>query len=125
MGRIISLRANIFAVRGIVKPRPGEATERTERAEEFTTEVAELTETIIFCSAYSANSVVITPPSLRPLGFSQRVPMANTADADRTYMTPSESAGVAMRSSPIRFVAISRNSRPAATTSISPSSFER
>jgi hypothetical protein len=44
-GRIISLTANIFAVRGIVKPR-GEARERRERrAEEFTTEVAELTET--------------------------------------------------------------------------------
>jgi hypothetical protein len=44
VGRIISPSANIFAVRGIVKPRPVEATERTERAEEFTTEIAELTE---------------------------------------------------------------------------------
>jgi hypothetical protein len=52
-------------------------------------------------------------------------PIANRLAADRTYITPSESAGVAMRSSPIEFAPRCLNTGPAATTIISPSSLER
>jgi hypothetical protein len=51
--------------------------------------------------------------------------MADRLAAVRTYITPSESAGVAISSSPIEFVAICLNGDPAATTNISPSSLER
>ena len=54
-----------------------------------------------------------------------RPPTANRPPEDRTYITPSDSAGVAISSSPIEFVAMWRNSGPAATTMISPSSPER
>jgi hypothetical protein len=43
----------------------------------------------------------------------------------RTYRTPPDSAGVAMTSSPIGLVPIFLNSRPAATTMMSPSSLVR
>src|SRR5205814_9938451 len=52
-------------------------------------------------------------------------PIAVSVRSDRTYITPPDSAGVAISSSPIEFVAICLNSGPAAMTSISPSSFER
>lgn len=50
--------------------------------------------------------------------------MAKRLAADRTYITPSDKAGVAIKSSPIELVAMCSNSRPAATTIISPSSLE-
>ncbi len=37
------------------------------------------------------------------------LPTANTLSAERTYITPSDSAGVAIKSSPIVFVAIWEN----------------
>jgi hypothetical protein len=52
-------------------------------------------------------------------------PIAKRLRAVRTYITPSDSAGVAISSSPIAFVAISLNPGPAVTTRMSPSSFER
>ncbi len=48
--------------------------------------------------------------------------IANSVRAPRTYMTPFESAGVAISASPMGFVAMCRNSGPAATTMTSPSS---
>src|SRR5690349_6564426 len=45
-------------------------------------------------------------------------PTANRLDAERTYMTPCEMAGVAISNSPIEFVATWRNSGPARTTNI-------
>ena len=60
-----------------------------------------------FCSSYGLRAI------------------ANTLADDRTYITPSDSAGVAINSSPIEFVAMCANLGPAAMTSISPSSFER
>jgi hypothetical protein len=53
------------------------------------------------------------------------VPIANTLPAPRTYRTPLDNAGVAITSSPIALVATWRNSRPAPTTMIWPSSFDR
>jgi hypothetical protein len=50
-------------------------------------------------------------------------PIANRVCKPRTYITPRDRAGVAISSSPIALVAMWRNSRPAETTSISPSSF--
>lgn len=50
------------------------------------------------------------------------LPIANKCCAPRTYMTPSESAGVAISDSPIAFVASALNSGPAARTMMSPSS---
>ena len=52
-------------------------------------------------------------------------PIAKRLRAVRTYMTPPESAGVAISSSPIGLIAISLNSSPAETTTMSPSSFDR
>jgi hypothetical protein len=52
-------------------------------------------------------------------------PTANTLCADRTYITLSESAGVAINNSPIEFVPRFSNFRPAAITSMSPSSFDK
>src|SRR5262245_9218419 len=52
-------------------------------------------------------------------------PTANKLDAERTYITPSDSAGVAISNSPIELVAMWLNFSPAEITSISPSSFER
>jgi hypothetical protein len=52
-------------------------------------------------------------------------PTANTLCAERTYITPSESAGVAINNSPIEFVPRNSNLRPAAITSMSPSSFDK
>ena len=52
-------------------------------------------------------------------------PIADTLVAERTNIVPFDSAGVAIRSSPIELVARSLNVRPAWTTSISPSSFDR
>ena len=52
-------------------------------------------------------------------------PIAKSVETPRTYMTPSESAGVAISISPIEFVAMCLNEAPASTTSISPSSFDR
>src|SRR5262245_46103539 len=49
-------------------------------------------------------------------------PMANSVLAPRTYITPSDSAGVAINVSPIAFVARSLKVVPASTTSMSPSS---
>src|SRR5262245_29295013 len=51
-------------------------------------------------------------------------PIARRLDDVRTYMTPCESAGVAMIGSPIVFVATCLNSDPAASTIMSPSSLE-
>jgi hypothetical protein len=53
------------------------------------------------------------------------LPMANSVDVARTYMTPSDSAGVAISISPIALVATSLKTGPASTTSMSPSSFDR
>ena len=50
--------------------------------------------------------------------------MEKTLAAERTYILPSDSAGVAISSSPMELVARCRNSRPAAITSISPSSLD-
>src|SRR5262249_33772408 len=61
-------------------------------------------------------------------GLAQRVhrrPIATRDFAVRTYMTPFESAGVAITSSPISFTATCRNARPASTTSMLPSSLDR
>ena len=52
-------------------------------------------------------------------------PTANRLCADRTYITPSDKAGVAINNSPIELVAMCAYFRPAVMTSISPSSFER
>src|SRR5688572_21452077 len=52
-------------------------------------------------------------------------PTANRLCADRTYITPSDKAGVAINNSPIELVAMWAYFRPAVMTSISPSSFER
>lgn len=52
-------------------------------------------------------------------------PIATRLDTDRTYITPSDSAGVAISSSPIELVAMCENVSPAPITSISPSSFDR
>ena len=57
-----------------------------------------------------------------PYGFR---PIANRLPDERTNITPEDSAGVAISSSPIGFVAMCRNVGPAAMTSISPSSLER
>jgi hypothetical protein len=43
----------------------------------------------------------------------------------RTNITPFDSAGVAISRSPIELAASALNSRPAATTRMSPSSFDR
>lgn len=50
---------------------------------------------------------------------------ANRLVADRTNITPFDSAGVAISGSPIELVATCLNVRPASMTSISPSSFDR
>ena len=52
-------------------------------------------------------------------------PTANRLCADRTYIAPSDKAGVAINNSPIELVAMCAYFRPAVMTSISPSSFER
>src|SRR3569832_2069349 len=52
-------------------------------------------------------------------------PMAKRLWEERTYITPSERAGVAMSNSPIEFVAMWLNFSPADTTRISPSSIDR
>src|SRR5262245_29730838 len=52
-------------------------------------------------------------------------PTANRFCADRTYITPSDKAGVAINNSPIELVAMCAYFRPALMTRISPSSFER
>ena len=52
-------------------------------------------------------------------------PTANRLCADRTYITPSDKAGVAINNSPIELVAMCAYFRPAVMTRISPSSFER
>ena len=51
--------------------------------------------------------------------------MAKRLRAVRTYITPPDSAGVAISRSPIGLMATSLKSRPAATTTMSPSSFDR
>ena len=61
------------------------------------------------------------PLSSRPASYF--LPTAQSEDADLTYITPSEIAGVAMRNSPIVLVERCLNSGPAVTTSMSPSSF--
>jgi hypothetical protein len=53
------------------------------------------------------------------------LPIANRLPAPRTYMTPSERAGVAINNSPIELVARCSKVGPARTTSMSPSSFDR
>src|SRR5262249_62177808 len=61
-------------------------------------------------------------------GLAQRVhrrPIAPRDFAVRTYMTPFETAGVAITSSPIWFSPIFLNVFPASTTKMSPSSWER
>src|SRR5678815_6184212 len=50
-------------------------------------------------------------------------PMANRLWDERTYITPSDSAGVAISNSPIEFVAMWLNFSPAEMTSISPVSY--
>jgi hypothetical protein len=72
---------------------------------------------------YFHSAQLYTSADYRPLV--ERLPIANRLLDDRTYMAPSDSAGVAIRSSPMAFVATCRNSRPAAITRISPSSFDR
>ncbi len=52
-------------------------------------------------------------------------PIANKLVDERTYITPSDNACVAISSSPIEFVPKCVNLSPAAITYISPSSFER
>src|SRR5262245_3909238 len=52
-------------------------------------------------------------------------PTANRLCEERTYITPSDKAGVAISNSPIELAPRYSNFRPAAMTSISPSSFER
>lgn len=54
-----------------------------------------------------------------------RLPMANRLEDPRTYITPSERAGVAITVSPTELVDKCTNVGPAWTTSISPSSFDR
>src|SRR6185295_123511 len=64
---------------------------------------------------------------MHTLGFScyRFRPIANKLADERTYNTPSDSAGVAINNSPIEFVARWLNFSPAAMINISPSSFER
>src|SRR3954465_8006113 len=52
-------------------------------------------------------------------------PTANSPRAVRTYIMPSDNAGVAISKSAIGFTASCLNSRPAATTIMSPSSLPR
>src|SRR3954463_7597966 len=52
-------------------------------------------------------------------------PTANSPRAVRTYIMPSDNAGVAISKSAIGFTASSLNSRPAAMTIMSPSSLPR
>ena len=52
-------------------------------------------------------------------------PIANRLCTERTYMTPCDSAGVAINNSPMEFVAICLKVGPAWTTEISPSSLDR
>src|SRR6185295_17724829 len=61
------------------------------------------------------------------LGFSHYRfrPIANKLADERTYITPSDNAGVAINNSPIEFVARCLNFSPAPMINISPSSFER
>ena len=53
------------------------------------------------------------------------LPIAKRLAFERTYITPSDKAGVAISSSPIELVAMWLNFSPAETTSISPSSFDK
>ena len=57
------------------------------------------------------------------LGYVLR-PIANRLCTERTYMTPCDSAGVAINNSPMEFVAICLKVGPAWTTEISPSSLD-
>jgi len=52
-------------------------------------------------------------------------PIAKRLCTERTYMTPCDSAGVAINNSPMEFVAICLKVGPAWTTEISPSSLDR
>ena len=74
------------------------------------------------CSRAGDYSHAVTPRPRRDVHF---LPIANRVCEPRTYITPCDSAGVAISDSPIEFVATWVNVSPASMTSISPSSFDK
>ena len=78
-------------------------------------------------TASTSNRKVAPPTSGHRHDFVDyfRAEIAVTLCDERTNIVPFDSAGVAISSSPIEFVARCVNVRPAAMTRISPSSFDR